>query len=182
MSIAQELLLPLETTDKKNHQLFFLLPKNCFHVVMIFDGSFDFSRCFGSSLHYAVYQGNEEFVKWVKMIIEWMMTLVILWWCRCTVHADAYDFRMILSMVADDGVDGGGGSGGGGDAIQKHDYATITIWDTPSGWSCPRGPTSTPSLARATLPCTWWQLLPQLKSLRCESSPRVSQELSCTIF
>ena len=49
---------------------------------------------------------------------------------RCTVHADAYDIRMISSMVADDGVDGGGG---GGDAIQKHDYATMTIWETPSG-------------------------------------------------
>ena len=49
----------------------------------------------------------------------------------CTiVHADAYDFRMILSMVSDDGVDGGGG---GSDAIQKHDYATLTIWETPSG-------------------------------------------------
>ena len=51
---------------------------------------------------------------------------------RCTVHANAYDIRMILSMVADDGVNGGGG---GGDAIQKHDYATMTIdyRETPSG-------------------------------------------------
>ena len=49
---------------------------------------------------------------------------------RCTVHADAYDIRMILSMVADDGVDGGGG---GGDAVQKHGHATMTIWETPSG-------------------------------------------------
>ena len=48
---------------------------------------------------------------------------------RCTVHANAYDIRMILSMVADDGVDGGGG----GDAIQKHDNATLTIWETPPG-------------------------------------------------
>ena len=47
----------------------------------------------------------------------------------CTVHADSYDFRMVLSMVADDGIYGGGG----GDAIQKHDYATMTIWETPSG-------------------------------------------------
>ena len=46
----------------------------CGKVFFYVDSYKNDSRCFGSSLHYAVYQGNEEFVKWV---ISFMMIIVI---------------------------------------------------------------------------------------------------------
>ena len=62
--------LATKSANVQNIVCCWFLWKSIFYV----DSYKNDSRCFGSSLHYAVYQGNEEFVKWV---ILFMMIIVI---------------------------------------------------------------------------------------------------------